>query len=124
MATVLIQEFGIDDIIDGLNKLSKPDFRLTKKLGAVLKEQFDETQAATHVITGSLKLSGHTATDFDGDTWTGHITYGGPSAGVNDPVEYAIYEMNRGGAHDFFAGLPAYDAQYQAAIILWAKEQD
>lgn len=70
---------------------------------------FEETQAATHIITGSLKASGHTDTDVSENAWTGQIIYGGPLFGVpapgppNDPVDYAIYELARGGAHDFLA---------------------
>ena len=115
---------GLDDIIDELERLEKP-YVITGALEGVLALAYADTQARvprpgaphvlTYVPTGSLANSGSTSSDFDGSTWTGEITYGGPSA-PND-VDYAIYEMARGGVHDFFAGLPAFDEMYVDTIL-------
>lgn len=94
-----------------------PSYKVTSGLETVHRAVFVDTQARTHIITGSLKASGKSETDFDGETWTGKITYGGvlwkPAAPgpPNDPVDYAIYEMDRGGSHDFFGGIPSFAAQ-------------
>lgn len=105
------------------NKLGKPGFKLVGALEAVLKAAFLDTQARTHVITGSLKASGTTSSDFDGDDWHGQIKYGGASTGPNNPVDYAIYEMARGGDHDFFGNLPAFEPQFEAAIAKYLVEE-
>jgi hypothetical protein len=99
-----------------------PPHRVVKDLELMLASAFEVTQAATHVITGSLKASGKTESDFDGDEWTGAITYGGalwstPAPGpAKDPVVYAIYEMARGGDHDFFGPLVAYEGKVEDII--------
>lgn len=105
----------VKDWIARLKKSAQPHYKTTVELEGLLNAAFADTQARVHILSGSLKASGKTASDFDGDTWTGSITYGGvlwktPVPGPpNDPVRYAIYEMARGGAHDFFAGLPNYE---------------
>lgn len=85
----------------------QPDGRMTRLMNAALAVGFDVTQANVHVQTGSLKSSGTQDHDVDRALkhWEGEIQYGGPSGGVNNPVDYAIYEQRRGGAHDFMAGL-------------------
>lgn len=105
----------IDKWIADLRELQVMPYKATVELEALLNAAFADTQARTHVLTGSLKASGKTDSDFDGDEWSGSITYGGelwrtPAPGPpNDPVVYAIYEMARGGEHDFFAGLPGFE---------------
>lgn len=109
---------SLDGIINALEAVGKPtpSFGVTVGLEAALEAAFMETQAVVHVITGSLKLSGRTSSDYDGHTWTGEIIYGGPSSGPNNPVDYAIYEMQRGGDHDFMAGIPLYESNFSEAI--------
>ena len=96
---------SLHEMIDHFNKLQKPPFKTIFQLEQALAKGFAETQAATHVLTSSLKFSGTTTSNFDGDTWEGTVSYGGPSTGVNNPVDYAIYERQRGGDHDFMAPL-------------------
>lgn len=94
---------------------AQPSYKSTTMLEELLKAAFEETQARTHVITGSLKASGKTETDFGDDIWTGYIIYGGAlwktatPGPPHDPVDYAIYEMARGGEHDFYSGLVGYE---------------
>lgn len=113
---------AISEWIARLDEAAGPHYKTTVELEALLKAAFVQTQAETHVITGSLKASGKTESDFDGDVWTGNITYGGalwrtPTPGpANDPVDYAIYEMARGGAHDFFNGLVGYEDKIEEIL--------
>lgn len=92
-----------------LESMAAPLHRPVGEIEVLFRAAFEATQAATHIITGSLKASGHTNTDVTENAWTGQIIYGGPLFGApspgpaNDPVEYAIYELARGGAHDFLA---------------------
>jgi hypothetical protein len=109
---------SLQAVIDELKRLGgPPGFKVVGSLEAALAVAFADTQAKTHVITGSLKASGKTETDFDSQgNWTGAISYGGASAGPNNPVDYAIYEMARGGEHDFFRDLPKYYESFDHAI--------
>jgi len=100
-----------------------PPHKPVGELEAMLASAFAETQAHTHVITGSLKASGKTNSEFDGDEWEGEISYGGalwktPAPGPpNNPVDYAIYEMARGGDHDFFGPLVAYEGKVEQILL-------
>lgn len=103
---------------------SPVSFQTTAKCEVVLRDAFGDTQARTHVISGSLKASGKVSSDYDGHVWSGEISYGGPLTGSPTPgppppngeVVYAIYEMARGGAHDFFGGLPVYEEKFQEVV--------
>lgn len=107
---------GLDEAIDFFNGLQKPPVKTIGKLEKELALAYADTQAATHVITMSLKLSGVPSSDFDGDVWEGMISYGGPSTGVNNPVDYAIYEQARGGAHDFLLPARAHEDKIEKII--------
>jgi len=115
---------SLDEVIKELDRLGgPPGFKVVHELETVLKLAFLETQALTHVITGSLKASGRTSSDFSNEkVWEGEISYGGSlhraalPGPPNNPVDYAIYEMARGDTHDFFATLPAFDPMFEHAI--------
>lgn len=116
-------KFRLRDLINDLEEGARPpSFKITAKFEAVLGQAFAHTQAQTHIISGSLKASGHTSSDFDGDTWSGTVAYGGPlwaspvPGPPHDPVDYAIYEKARGGAHDFFSGLEVYEQEFERII--------
>jgi hypothetical protein len=100
-----------------LDRLEKAPDKSKFYLDRVLNVGFKATQGAVHVITMSLKLSGKKSSEMHGDTWTGHISYGGVSLGINNPVTYAIYEKARDGDHDFFTPLKALDSLYVEAIL-------
>ena len=99
-----------------------PGFETIGAMEEVLAAMFVTSQVAAHRITGSLKASGKRGSDFDGETWEGVISYGGSLSRLaipgppHDPVDYAIYEMNRGGDHDFFRQLPAFDKPFEEAM--------
>jgi hypothetical protein len=129
--TIAVTRFewtGLDEIIDELDRLDNL-YQVTGALDIVLEAAYADTQVRvprpgaqhvpTYVPTGALANSGATDRSFDGTTWVGEITYGGPSAPHD--VEYAIYEMARGGIHDFFAGLPAFDQRYVDAILAFYR---
>lgn len=56
---------------------------------------FDRTQEAVHILSGDLKRSGEMSVRPYGRTIVGEVTYG------NEEVDYAPYEIARGGSHDF-----------------------
>jgi hypothetical protein len=93
-----------------------PNFKDKKLLDGVLLSGYTETQIDVHVRTGSLKSSGKQDSETHGKVWKGTISYGGPSAGVNNPVKYAIYEKARGGAHDFMKNLHLTHSEFIEAI--------
>lgn len=111
-----------------------PDFKTRLALDIVLQQGYVETQKDVHVDTGSLQGSGKVESETDklAGKWEGKISYGGPSTGVNNPVDYAIYEKRRGiggaggpsdakGDHDFFASLPALHKKYIEALQIGLK---
>lgn len=116
----------LDAELDRLSDM--PDAKTKAKLDAVLHTGFELTQAAVHVRTGALKASGEEDSEVHDvtDTWEGTITYGDP--GDAGPVDYAIYEKERGlggaggvsnakGDHDFMDPLKTLDPLYRAAIL-------
>lgn len=93
-----------NDIEDEINRLvDGPSVADYMKFESVLASQFQATQRAVHVITRSLKSSGKVASHFTDDRWEGVISYGGLSEGIHNPVDYAEYERERDGDHDFLA---------------------
>jgi hypothetical protein len=121
------------DLDRELDRLSDmPDVKTAEKLDAVLHTGFEMTQAAVHVQTGALKASGTEDSEVHdaSDVWEGTIEYGSPDDGDGNkgPVDYAIYEKERGvggaggpsnakGDHDFIRPLKALDPLYRAAIL-------
>lgn len=116
---------GLDEMIDEVHRVANvAKFRIIGRLTTIHNMMFAETQVLvaspahphvpTYMPTGSLFNSGRKSTDFDGYHWEANITYGGPSSPRD--VDYAIYEMARGGVHDFFRTLPAYGPQFESAI--------
>ena len=116
---MIIIETDFSDVEKEFSRLEKlPDFKTQAALDAVLELGFKTTQTEVHVITGSLKLSGKKSSEVHEKThtWVGEIRYGGPSLGVNNPVDYAIYEKARDAEHDFMKSLPALHPLYVEAI--------
>lgn len=106
----------VESELDRLSVMPSP--KTTALLRGVMTQGFAMTQDQVHIDTGSLKSSGKEDEDisYTKHQWMGTIRYGGPSLGVNNPVDYAIYEKRRGGAHDFFLNLPMLHPQFIAAI--------
>lgn len=113
-----------------------PNWRTHLRLDQVLIEQFQATQMAVHVVTGSLKASGlpH-AHGEPGGGWTGSITYGGailnfaPVPGpARNPGQYAIYEFEKpydeGLDHNWMTGahLESFEHRYADVIAEWMEE--
>jgi hypothetical protein len=126
VTTIIYRWIGLDGMIDEVERVGMLDesrsYEMTGPLEDVLHDQFDHTQARvaspehphvpTYMPTGALASSGRTHSWFDGSTWEGDITYGGRSY----DVEYAIYEMARGGVHDWYAGLGIIGEGYREAM--------
>lgn len=110
--------FDLSPMIAHLRSIGHPSARVVIRLEQALLQAFEQSQQDVHVITGSLRGSGRTHSNFDGSIWEGTIEYGGDSPGfVNDPVVYSQYERARGGDHDFLANIPPIlDAGVQAAF--------
>lgn len=100
------------------NRLSNaPSRKGVRALEAALNTGVGFVKLATHVDTGSLKDSVTGESERTAmNKWEGTITAGGPSSGPNNPVDYAIYEKRRGGAHDFFEPLKAMDPIFVQAM--------
>lgn len=108
---------GLGEAIEDLERLSRPPSRKTvAALEAALRAAFLDTQARVDTISGSLKASGRVSSELHGNVWTGRITYGGVSPGPDSIVDYALYELQEGGSHDFLRGLPAYEGRFAQII--------
>ena len=106
---------GIEDEIDRL--ANGPTDQDLLQFEIVLAQQFQATQRAVHVITRSLKNSGKVKSSIRGNTWEGIISYGGRSEdSIHNPVDYAEYERERDGSHDFLAPAIGLGDGYVAAI--------
>lgn len=78
-----------------------PTVRDKQRLDRVLQWGLNRTLTDVHIDTGSLFTSGKTESVMRLGRYSGTIRYGGVSEGVNNPVDYAIFELDRGGPHDF-----------------------
>lgn len=108
-ATVRVNAQQVFRELDRLGNLGQ----VTLACEQVLARQFQATQTAVHIDTGSLKNSGAPESSNVAHRWEGRIVYGGPSEGFpNDPVDYAVYERARGGLHDFRAPATRDSGQY------------
>lgn len=82
----------------------------------VLAQQFQASQRAVHVITRSLKSSGKVNSSSGQNKWEGEISYGGSSSGIHNPVDYAEFERERDGSHDFLAPVIGMSKAYIEAM--------
>lgn len=116
-------EVDISDVLDELDRIiDGPSNAAIAELEAVLASQYQKTQMAVHIITGSLKNSGKLDSHITKDSWVGSITYGGSSPGFpHNPVKYAHYEQERDSSHDFMAGAYPLDTLYGNAVESWLK---
>lgn len=119
MIKIEIIEEGILAEIDRLAR--GPSTTDLLKFEAVLQTQFNATKQAVHKISRSLLLSGKIESHHSKDSWSGEITYGGASEGIHNPVDYAEYERERDGAHDFFAPLDGLSSEYVTAMEFFLK---
>ena len=111
----------IETITDGIEKeidrlADGPTLKDILAFERVLAAQFAATQAKVHVITRSLKSSGKSASNYSQNKWEGTITYGGPSTGVHNPVDYAEYERERDASHDFLSPAHTIESGYIQAM--------
>lgn len=122
MGRVVRIEADLRDFFRALDILEGPGPETVSALDVALMEGFTQTQSSTHVITGSLKGSGRKSSEVAHQGWRGEISYGGPAPGFpRDPVDYAKYELQRGGAHDFFSSLPMLYRDFEQAMFATVK---
>lgn len=113
-------EVDTSDVERELARLAAGPSRADRlELYKVLFGQFQLTQLRVHVITESLRRSGHVETTADDHIeWAGEFSYGGQSTGSEfDPVLYAQYEQARDGFHDFMQDVYGGSQGYADAIL-------
>lgn len=114
----------IEKMLSEVRRLANPlgdNSTLSDTFEAIITTQFQLTQKAVHIQTGSLKSSGKLDTDKDGNSWKGVISYGGISSGIHNPVRYAGHELERGGLHDYMSEGIEYERFYGPAISSWMR---
>lgn len=108
------------EIQELLRKLQNPmRTSLRERLDTILQTQFQYSQAAVHVQTGSLKASGAHDSSATETSWKGKLSYGGVSTGVHNPVKYAVEELERGQSHDYMRDALELNVGYGRAIAAW-----
>lgn len=113
---IRVDETGLRELEGVLIEFSKPTHLAVTPLEVVLASGFVATQEAVHVRSGRLKASGRTHSHFNGTTWEGEVEYGGPNG---TPAWYGLFELNRGGTHDFFRPLDHMDEAFAEAFSEW-----
>jgi hypothetical protein len=115
-------EIDAEDVLHELDRLAAGPTPVVEDFEGVLLSSFLATQAHVHVITGELKASGKPDSSFDGEVWSGSLTY----------LRYpGIYELARGdsptlnhpeGGHFFFdppEGSEIYRQRYEDVFYDW-----
>ena len=87
-----------------------PPYKTYAELDAALYSGFAATQAHVHTRTSALRFSGGVSSKWGHSDWQGDINYGG------EGVNYAVYEQQRGGDHDFMYPLRATILQMDEII--------
>lgn len=89
-----------------------------KKLDFVLALAYTDVKGQIHVDTSSLKNSARKKSRSGKTIWEGKITVGGATRipSVHNPVNYAGYERQRDGDHDFLRDYRAYNELFGEAI--------
>lgn len=90
-----------------------------RKLDFVLTSAMNKAQMQTHIDTGSLISSFKLDSAVFGKIYIGEFEAGGSSYGINNPVDYAIYEAGRGGEHNFMRGVKS---QFHPMWVVTIKE--
>lgn len=88
---------------------SMPTPAMAARLDAVLDVGFNTSRALVHVITGALKGSGKKSSKVNHADWKGEFSFG-------EGLDYAIYEKERDGGHDFFAETYILKSMFTAAL--------
>lgn len=111
----------IDVEIDRIANM--PSLKAQALLNNVLTDAFAFAQGQVHVITGSLKGSGKQESEVDKfeQNWEGTLSWGGPTTGPKNPVDYAIYEKRRlpdenKGIHDWLEGIDIFHPMWVLAV--------
>jgi hypothetical protein len=122
VTAVFITVAGLDKMLEGFEGLIlPPDYQTIGKFEATLAETFVAVDAKVHVLTGALKASGTTHTDYDGSTWSGSIEF------AEHP---GIFELARGdepslnhpeGGHAFFDATKLFHQQFEDDLKLWVE---
>lgn len=94
---------------------SLPDAKMNASLDTVLTQGFETARSRVHVLTGALKASGKKTSSSNKSLsrWQGMFSFGAPNQGV----DYAIYEKERDGSHNFFSQVHLLNQRFIRAIL-------
>lgn len=95
-----------------------PTVTMLAYLDTSLRTSFETTRAKVHVDTGKLKKSGKTKSRSTANQWVGQFSF---TAKNKKGVTYGIYEIARGGGHDFFRDLVLLKPRFISAIVRGLK---
>ncbi|HEV2927248.1 MAG TPA: hypothetical protein VGW74_01035 [Propionibacteriaceae bacterium] len=107
-----IEVVGWDGMMDALDRLTRLPFGQMGKWEQATERFYDHTQRFVHVDTVALKRSGRFEVSRVAHRAIGEVIYGGRFG-----VDYALFEMGRGGSHDALQlGMNVSAATYQATV--------
>jgi hypothetical protein len=94
----IVHDGQFDRWVEGLADMDSVEPEAVEIWEQATEYFYGRTQEAVHILTGDLKASGEYEIEPNGTTVEGVVSYG------NEDVDYAIYELRRGGDHDFLNG--------------------
>lgn len=111
---VVCPEF--DTWVQGLSSIRVDDGAV--KVWEAAMDVFDsKTQQYVHVVSGDLRGSSEVTVERAEHHIVGVLYFG-----ITDEVDYAVYEQQRGGSHDFMErGIRATEAIFQKAALAASK---
>lgn len=125
---IRIEVTGLREMVECFEDLSKPfTHRELSSFEVRFQAAYRAVRGATHVDTGRLRLSGRADTHYDGDEWSGEMSF------LAHP---GVFELARGnapsaqhpeGGHFFFNAvepfLPGFEDDIDNAIRMAFKER-
>lgn len=105
------------DAIHELDRLAGGPHSVVPEFESILLGSFAAVEAKVHVLSGQLKASGHPSSTFDGDTWSGTLSFA-RHPGIFELARHDHPTLNHPeGGHFFFE--PAYETPqaYENAVI-------
>lgn len=107
-----VEVVGWDGMMDALDRLTRLPLGQMGKWEQTTERFYDHTQRFVHIDSADLKRSGRYATYRVVHRAFGEVIYGGRFG-----VDYAVFEMGRGGSHDALQlGMNVTSATYAATV--------
>lgn len=112
MIKIVSNYSDMDAELDRIGSMPTPS--MVAGLDGVLETGFEATRALVHVDTGKLKASGVEKNSVGGASWSGQFSFPAPN---KKGTPYGIYELARGGTHDFLRNVNVISKMLGLALV-------